>query len=369
MVEKKSSGAEFGKKSGNAAPAGNSREASGERESSPDNVRTGVSGTVTTTTSEALKAQFAAGSIPLQTDFGNLIDIAECGRRAIGQSADQTNNSIGGGLSLAPDSDADNKGKLSVKAYNGIAVDANGVGVKVLLNGSSPSDGLVASTDGLKIRRGACITVDNNGIAVKCGNGIDASSDYVCVKAGHGITVDSTGVSINPATVLPKGMIVMFSGTAIPTGWALCDGTNGTPNLTSRFILGAPLGGIGKYSSSTVGSDNTYSATSDTKTPPITTTISGTQLSTDQIPSHSHTVQTNDGSHRLNSSIRGDKSGGSDYSSPIIVNGSETNNIYIAAPVGGGKAHGHAATSTQSAHNHTVSITTPYYTLAFIMKT
>ena len=36
-------------------------------------------------------------------------------------------------------------------------------------------------------------------------------------------------------------MIVMWSGTleTIPRGWALCDGTNGTPDLTDRFILGA----------------------------------------------------------------------------------------------------------------------------------
>jgi hypothetical protein len=34
------------------------------------------------------------------------------------------------------------------------------------------------------------------------------------------------------------GMIVMWSGTAetIPEGWAICDGTNGTPNLIDKFI-------------------------------------------------------------------------------------------------------------------------------------
>jgi microcystin-dependent protein len=30
----------------------------------------------------------------------------------------------------------------------------------------------------------------------------------------------------------------MWSGTTIPTGWALCDGTNGTPDLRGRFIVG-----------------------------------------------------------------------------------------------------------------------------------
>ena len=41
--------------------------------------------------------------------------------------------------------------------------------------------------------------------------------------------------------LVPGGFIGMWSGSAetIPTGWALCDGTNGTPDLTDRFILGA----------------------------------------------------------------------------------------------------------------------------------
>jgi hypothetical protein len=37
---------------------------------------------------------------------------------------------------------------------------------------------------------------------------------------------------------MPAGAIIMWSGSiaSIPTGWALCDGTNGTPNLTDRFV-------------------------------------------------------------------------------------------------------------------------------------
>ena len=43
------------------------------------------------------------------------------------------------------------------------------------------------------------------------------------------------------ATFLPVGSIILWSGSiaTIPTGWALCDGTLGTPNLTLKFILGA----------------------------------------------------------------------------------------------------------------------------------
>ena len=40
----------------------------------------------------------------------------------------------------------------------------------------------------------------------------------------------------------PIGSIQMFSGLLadIPTKWALCDGTSGTPNLIAKFVLGAP---------------------------------------------------------------------------------------------------------------------------------
>ncbi len=37
---------------------------------------------------------------------------------------------------------------------------------------------------------------------------------------------------------VPKGAIIMWSGAEIPYGWALCDGTNGTPDLRGRFIVG-----------------------------------------------------------------------------------------------------------------------------------
>ena len=39
---------------------------------------------------------------------------------------------------------------------------------------------------------------------------------------------------------IPSGVIVMWSGSIknIPTGWLLCDGTKGTPDLRERFVLG-----------------------------------------------------------------------------------------------------------------------------------
>ena len=40
---------------------------------------------------------------------------------------------------------------------------------------------------------------------------------------------------------VPSGAIIMWSGETndIPTGWVLCNGKNGTPNLCDRFVIGA----------------------------------------------------------------------------------------------------------------------------------
>lgn len=42
------------------------------------------------------------------------------------------------------------------------------------------------------------------------------------------------------SSALPPGSIIMWSGTvaSIPSGFLICDGTNGTPNLLGRFVKG-----------------------------------------------------------------------------------------------------------------------------------
>lgn len=44
---------------------------------------------------------------------------------------------------------------------------------------------------------------------------------------------------------MPIGSIIMFNGKAeeIPSGWAICDGTKGTPNLINKFIKGSNIAG------------------------------------------------------------------------------------------------------------------------------
>lgn len=49
------------------------------------------------------------------------------------------------------------------------------------------------------------------------------------------------GVAPTPATPTPSGLIALWSGSigSIPAGWYLCNGSNGTPDLRDRFVVGA----------------------------------------------------------------------------------------------------------------------------------
>lgn len=66
------------------------------------------------------------------------------------------------------------------------------------------------------------------------------------------------GTPINAMTldnIVPRGVILMWSGAEnnIPDGWALCDGTNGTPDLRNRFVIGAG----GKFDAGEIGGNET----------------------------------------------------------------------------------------------------------------
>ena len=77
-------------------------------------------------------------------------------------------------------------------------------------------------------------------------------------------TVKALGFEGNGA--VPKGVILMWSGEVdqIPAGWVLCDGSNGTPDLRSRFIVGAGSGEDGGYAPRSSGDPD--------KLPPISAT-------------------------------------------------------------------------------------------------
>lgn len=48
-----------------------------------------------------------------------------------------------------------------------------------------------------------------------------------------------TTEEISKLSALPRGSIIVWTSKDIPNGWAICDGTNGTPDMRDKFIVGA----------------------------------------------------------------------------------------------------------------------------------
>ena len=72
---------------------------------------------------------------------------------------------------------------------------------------------------------------------------------------------DGSALTNLPVNGMPAGVIVMWSGAigSIPAGWALCDGTNGTPDLRDRFVVGAGS----TYAVAATGGEATHTLTID----------------------------------------------------------------------------------------------------------
>lgn len=51
------------------------------------------------------------------------------------------------------------------------------------------------------------------------------------------VTVDGP-LNITSLNILPRGCVIAWYGNNIPNGWLICDGTQGTPDLRGRVILG-----------------------------------------------------------------------------------------------------------------------------------
>lgn len=103
------------------------------------------------------------------------------------------------------------------------------------------------------LQRGSSVQFDIDYIYVSGATGIRTGSIVANCLGGVSATVNteikvqSTGTAFYPATVdyihsiIPYGTIVMWSGSiaTIPYGWTLCDGTNNTPDLRNKFIIGS----------------------------------------------------------------------------------------------------------------------------------
>ena len=177
--------------------------------------------------------------------------------------------------------------------------------------------------------------------------------------------------AVNQGGGIPTGAIIMWSGdsSSLPTGWALCDGSQGTPDLQGRFIVGTGNG----YSSGNTGGTATNNLAHNHTVNSHNHSISGQSPGTNSTGSHSHHIE-----HDLYSQI-GDTTDGADDGSKDV--GSESHGHRLVIDTWAAGAHSH----TVNSHNHggttgnNAPVTNsklsasqenrpPYYALAFIMK-
>jgi hypothetical protein len=138
---------------------------------------------------------------------------------------------------------------------------------------------------------------------------------------------------------LLQGGIVIWSGSTldIPSGFQLCDGTNGTPDLRNKFIIGA---------------GNNFSVNSTGGSANVT------------LPEHGHTGNTSTvGTHSHSINIVGN-SGSVTRAEP----GATSNDITVTTNSGG--AHGHTITvnSAGVGEDGIGKNLPPYYALCYIQQ-
>jgi len=149
-------------------------------------------------------------------------------------------------------------------------------------------------------------------------------------------------IGTQPASgaTIPSGLIAMWSGSigSIPSGWYLCDGSNGTPNLTDRFIIGA---------------GSTYAVNG-------TGGVSSVTLTTNNMPAHTHTATVTDPGH-----FHVDTGSQQGFGS---TSGPDSNQAWAGTHNTNSATTGISVTNSSTGSGTSFSILNPYYALAFIQK-
>lgn len=184
------------------------------------------------------------------------------------------------------------------------------------------------------------------------GNAIFPQTLAEAVYTQSGARLDTVLASLNAASggIIPSGGIIIWSGasTAIPDGWLLCDGTNGTPDLRGRFVIGAG----GAYSVAAKGGEATHKLT--TAELPSHTHGAGS-LATGTSGLHSHTYFCEGGSEDYDNA----DDGAAEYRGTRWANRTSTDGVHSHSVSGTT-----GSTGSGTAHNNLP----PYYALCYIMR-
>jgi hypothetical protein len=159
------------------------------------------------------------------------------------------------------------------------------------------------------------------------------------------------------AGAFSTGMIMMWSGTiaTIPSGWVLCNGSNGTPDLRNRFVIGAHSDTTGVAYSTVTGSNTQTGGTKDA------TNVSHTHTATSTVtdPGHYHIsgMPSDYNAFGVESISTTYQKTGSQLVSTSPITNTKTTGITVAT------------TNSTEGSSGTNQNLPPYYALAFIMKT
>jgi hypothetical protein len=177
----------------------------------------------------------------------------------------------------------------------------------------------------------------------------------------------STVTALFGTTNIPQGGIIMFTGVTAPSGWALCNGSNGTPDLRDKFVIGAGLNyayGTTGGSANTVLPVHTHNAVS---------TFTGYRMGTHSHnifdPGHNHSFRIGQGAGTLQPPLGGWNYVGTYPGSPFNLHNQPAATGIVIQPESAGTPGGAVATAIEVTGSPTANTNIPpYYALCYIMK-
>lgn len=180
---------------------------------------------------------------------------------------------------------------------------------------------------------------------------------------GSGALPAVDGSALTGIEGVPSGVIALWSGStgSIPSGWVICDGTNSTPDLRDRFVVGAG----NSYAVDATGGSNTVTL-AEANLPGHTHSVSGTTGSdgahthnvsgnTSTTGAHTHTLSgntSNTGAHTHSGSTSNTGSHSHGQQGRVFGNGNTNSAITLSNNVANNQSFANNNTLSAGAHSH-----------------